>query len=82
MAFKKGAFEIALQSGVRVQPVIIQKYHFIDHNERRFGRGQIRVKILPPLNFLKDETVNEYAQRAQRMMDKVFLELNQKPRVW
>lgn len=78
--FKKGSFEIAIKSGVRVQPVIIQKYRFIDHEKQQFGRGVVRVKILPPLDFVENETVHEYAERAHRVMNEEFQKMNETPK--
>lgn len=68
---------MALKSKVRVQPIVIQKYHMIDHNQKKFGSGKLAIKVLPPMNFIENESAEEYAQRAHQLMTQEFRELNE-----
>lgn len=76
MPFRRGAFDIALKSGAKVQPVVVQNYRMIDHKKHHFGRGQVEIQYLPPLNAMKDETAAEFAERAHKIMNFEFQKLN------
>ncbi|KAK8858442.1 hypothetical protein IAR55_002669 [Kwoniella newhampshirensis] len=49
LPFKKGAFYLAVQSGVPVVPVVCQNYHHLFDGKTRFRRGTLRIKVLPPI---------------------------------
>lgn len=68
LPFKRGAFEIAFKAKVKVQPVIISKYSFIDHKNKVFGRGTIKITILPHLEIAENETVETYKEKCYRIM--------------
>lgn len=67
---------MSIQSGMRVLPVVIQKYHFIDHRKKVFGRGSVKVKLLDPIEKRIDETVDEFVIRAYELMSYEFKLLN------
>lgn len=68
---------MALKSKVRVQPTVVQKYHMVDHKQKKFGRGKLRIKVLPHLDFIENDSADEYAQRAHRLMTQEFQKLNE-----
>lgn len=70
-SFKKGAFEIAIKAGVQIQPVIIQNYYFIDHDKKVFGRGQLKVKIMPAMES-RGETAEEWSRRVSELMNSEY----------
>lgn len=76
LPFKKGAFHLSIQSEMRVLPVVIQKYHFIDHQKQIFGRGTVKVKILDPMALKVGESVDEFTMRAHEIMNREFRLLN------
>ncbi|WWD18332.1 hypothetical protein CI109_102782 [Kwoniella shandongensis] len=49
LPFKKGAFYLAVQSGVPVVPVVCQNYQHLFDGKTRFRRGTLRIKVLPPI---------------------------------
>lgn len=75
-SFKKGAFEISITTGIKVQPIVAQKYYFIDHDAKVFGSGKLKIKILKPVKALADETVEEYSMRIYNLMNEEFQNLN------
>lgn len=76
-SFRKGAFDVAVKTGVEVQPIIIQKYSFIDHEKKVFERGQLKVKILPPMEIMDGETSDEYSRRAYQLMSFEYQKINE-----
>lgn len=42
LPFKKGAFHVALNSGLPILPVVISEYDFLDHKKKLFENGKIR----------------------------------------
>lgn len=68
---------MALKSKVRVQPIVVQKYHMIDHKQRKFGSGKLRIKVFPPMDFIENESAEEYAERARQLMTREFQKLNE-----
>jgi 1-acyl-sn-glycerol-3-phosphate acyltransferase len=76
-SFRKGAFKIAIESGVKIQPIIIQKYSFIDHDKKLFGRGELKVKILPAMEIYEGETADEYSRRAYELMSSEYQKINE-----
>lgn len=49
MPFKKGAFHVAVDSGLPILPVVMSEYDFLDHKKKRFGKGVINIQILDPI---------------------------------
>lgn len=39
LPFKKGAFHLAIESQMPIQPVIVSKYYFLNHKMRKFESG-------------------------------------------
>ncbi|WWC70601.1 uncharacterized protein I206_104552 [Kwoniella pini CBS 10737] len=49
LQFKKGAFYLAVQSGVPVVPVVCENYHRLFDGKTHFKRGTLKIKVLPPI---------------------------------
>lgn len=75
LPFKKGAFHISAQADMRILPVVVQKYPFVDHQKKFFGRGEVAVKILSPIGKHDEENVNEFTQRAYDLMNREYKKL-------
>jgi hypothetical protein len=49
--FDKGAFHLAIQGQIPIVPIVVASYHDIYcPREKLFESGEIRVKILPPID--------------------------------
>lgn len=46
MPFKKGAFHVAIDSQIPIQPVVVSKYYYINHNLKRFNSGNNVILLL------------------------------------
>ena len=68
---------MSVQAEMRVLPVVIQKYPFIDHQRKIFNSGEVKVKILEPMEKFPDETIDDFTTRARTIMDAEFQLLNQ-----
>lgn len=68
---------MSIQSEMRILPVVIQKYQFLNHEEKIFGRGKVKVKILKPIKMFKDESLDEFVQRTYSLMNSEYQLLNQ-----
>ncbi|XP_044595718.1 1-acyl-sn-glycerol-3-phosphate acyltransferase beta [Cotesia glomerata] len=49
-SFKKGAFHVAIDSQIPIQPVVVSKYYYINHKLKRFDSGVNYISILPPIS--------------------------------
>jgi len=49
LPFKKGAFHVAIDSGMPILPVVISEYEFLDHNKNKFEEGDAHVHFLEPI---------------------------------
>jgi len=47
LPFKKGAFHVALDGKLPIQPVVMSEYDFLDTSTMTFLRGHVTVKVLP-----------------------------------
>uniref|UniRef100_A0A182TW97 1-acylglycerol-3-phosphate O-acyltransferase n=1 Tax=Anopheles melas TaxID=34690 RepID=A0A182TW97_9DIPT len=74
LPFKKGSFHVAVDSQSIIQPVIVSKYHFLDHKRKRFGRGRVIIKIMPeiPTKGMTKADVTELTERCQQLMQTEF----------
>lgn len=73
MAFKKGAFHLAVQAKVPIVPVLIGNYrNVIDHENKRFDGGVIRVKCLPPVHTENVDNVDTLVEEVQQLLSNEF----------
>jgi len=49
LPFKKGAFHVAVDSGLPILPIVMSDYGFMDKKNKVFGRGNIHIQILEPI---------------------------------
>jgi len=47
LPFKKGAFHIAINGKLPIQPVVISEYDFLDWKKMVFNPGKVTIKMLP-----------------------------------
>lgn len=41
LPFKKGTFHLAIETQCPIQPVVVSRYDFLDHDKKIFNRGKI-----------------------------------------
>lgn len=63
---------MSIQAEMRILPVVVQKYSFLDHQRKVFNRGELKVKILQPIQKDVNESVEDFAQRAHEVMNETF----------
>ncbi|XP_011872696.1 PREDICTED: 1-acyl-sn-glycerol-3-phosphate acyltransferase alpha isoform X3 [Vollenhovia emeryi] len=76
LPFKKGAFHVAIESQMPIQPVVVSKYYFLDGKLKRFHSGSSYITILPPIpteGMTKDDLPKLMGQ-AYEVMNKAFVE--------
>ncbi|XP_008547800.1 1-acyl-sn-glycerol-3-phosphate acyltransferase alpha [Microplitis demolitor] len=79
MPFKKGAFHVAIDSQIPIQPVVVSKYYYINHNLKRFNSGVNYISILPPIP-TKGMTKNDIPslmEKAYKVMNEEFQQKTQ-----
>ncbi|KAI9259091.1 hypothetical protein BY458DRAFT_460308 [Sporodiniella umbellata] len=75
LPFKKGAFYMAAQANVPVIPIVVQNYnHLYDKKCKRFGHGEIKIKVLPPIS---TENVEESSESIDKLTNRVRSEMLQ-----
>jgi len=50
LSFKKGAFHIAINGNLPIQPIVISEYYFLDWKKMIFNPGKVTIKVLPILD--------------------------------
>lgn len=69
---------MSLKAEMRILPVVVQKYPFIDHDKKIFGRGEVKVKILSPMEKFELESLDEFIARVYDEMNSQYQEMNGK----
>jgi len=65
LPFKKGAFHIAINGKLPIQPIVISEYYFLDWKKMIFNPGKVTIKVLPIIDTSEytkdnmDELVNK-----------------------
>ena len=75
MAFKKGAFHLAVQAQVPLVPIVIGNYkNVLDCHNKTFEGGVIRVKCLPPIETtdLKETDIDDLMNKTFQIISKEF----------
>ncbi|RFU79145.1 1-acyl-sn-glycerol-3-phosphate acyltransferase [Trichoderma arundinaceum] len=83
LPFKKGAFHLAVQSGVPIVPVVVANYsHILYIKGLVFKSGKIPVKVLAPISTtnLTPADVDELTQSTYELMHRELLSLTEKAR--
>jgi len=83
LPFKKGAFHLAVQSGVPIVPVVVANYSDILYlQEWRFNSGTIPLKVLKPIETknLKPSDVEDLARDTRELMLREIVSLTAKAR--
>ncbi|WVR06222.1 hypothetical protein IAU60_003252 [Kwoniella sp. DSM 27419] len=78
LQFKKGAFYLAVQSGVPVIPVVCENYHRLFDGKKHFRRGTLKIKVLPPIptTGLTSADVPELMEKTRNAMLKALHEIS------
>ncbi|VUZ38533.1 unnamed protein product [Hymenolepis diminuta] len=75
LPFKKGAFHLAIQTQLPIQPVVISCYNsFLDHKNFSFDPVPYGVYLLPPIETkgMDESQVNELIEKTHSAMREVF----------
>ncbi|XP_020294374.1 1-acyl-sn-glycerol-3-phosphate acyltransferase alpha isoform X1 [Pseudomyrmex gracilis] len=76
LPFKKGAFHVAIESQMPIQPVVVSKYYFLDGKIKRFNSGTSYITVLPPIptaGLTKDD-LPKLMEQTYEIMNKTFVE--------
>ncbi|KAF9196233.1 1-acylglycerol-3-phosphate O-acyltransferase [Haplosporangium sp. Z 11] len=79
LPFKKGAFHLAIQSGLPVLPIISQGYsHLYDSSKRYFPGGELEIRVLEPIptTGLTTDDVNNLMEKTRNLMLKHLKEMD------
>ncbi|KAL7903128.1 hypothetical protein HDV63DRAFT_363119 [Trichoderma sp. SZMC 28014] len=83
LPFKKGAFHLAVQSGVPIVPVVVANYsHILYAKSLVFNSGKIPVKVLAPIPTanLTTADVDELTRETRELMLSELISLTEKAR--
>jgi len=70
LPFKKGAFHLAVQSGIPVIPIVTENYWKI-YRQGFFGTGVVKIRVLPPIS-TDGLTVNDVPELTTRVRDQML----------
>ncbi|XP_045452612.1 1-acyl-sn-glycerol-3-phosphate acyltransferase beta-like [Melitaea cinxia] len=78
LPFKKGAFNLAVQTQVPIIPIVISRFYFLDHRRRMFSNGNVIAQCLEPISTegLTLDDVPDLINRIKSAMEKVYKELS------
>lgn len=78
LPFKKGPFHLAIQSQSAIQPVVCNRYHFLDSKNKVFGRGHNIIRILPviPTVGLSKDDISDLVERTYEIMQSEYVKLS------
>ena len=70
LPFKKGAFHIAINGKLPIQPVVISEYYFLDWKKMIFNPGKVTIKVLPTINTSEynKENIDELVTKSRDFM--------------
>ncbi|KAL7920864.1 hypothetical protein ACQKWADRAFT_296927 [Trichoderma austrokoningii] len=83
LPFKKGAFHLAVQSGVPIVPVVVANYsHILYVKHLVFNSGKIPIKVLAPIptTNLTPADVDELTRATRELMLSELISLTEKAR--
>jgi 1-acyl-sn-glycerol-3-phosphate acyltransferase len=76
LPFKKGAFVIAKTTNVPIVPCVFSSYKpFYNYAERKFGSGEVVIRILPKV-LPDNKTVDELSEECRQIMTDASKDLN------
>lgn len=67
---------MSIEANMRILPVVVQRYPFLDHKKKIFSRGLVKVEVLQPMEKLEHESVDEFVARTYDLMNTEFKKLN------
>ena len=70
LPFKKGAFHIAIDGNLPIQPIVISEYYFLDWKKMIFNPGKVTIKVLPTINTSEytKENIDELVTKSRDSM--------------
>ncbi|KAL0131432.1 hypothetical protein PUN28_002751 [Cardiocondyla obscurior] len=76
LPFKKGAFHVAIESQMPIQPVVVSKYYYLDGKLKRFHSGNSFITVLPPIptTGMTKNDLPKLMEQAYEVMNKTFVE--------
>lgn len=79
LPFKKGAFHLAIDAQLPVQPIVMSKYHFFSSKKKIFNSGKSYLTILPPISTkgMTKEDLPKLIADAYKVMNDCYLETSQ-----
>ncbi|KAL7950852.1 hypothetical protein V8C42DRAFT_307746 [Trichoderma barbatum] len=83
LPYKKGAFHLAVQSGVPIVPIVVANYsHVLYIKSLVFNSGKIPIKVLPAISTtnLTSADVDELTQSTRELMLRELISLTEKAR--
>ncbi|KAF9279789.1 1-acylglycerol-3-phosphate O-acyltransferase, partial [Mortierella alpina] len=79
LPFKKGAFHLAIQSGLPILPIVSAGYnHIYDSAKRSFPGGELEIRVLEPIptTGMTADDVNDLMERTRAVMLKNLKEMD------
>jgi len=70
LPFKKGAFHLAVKSGIPIVPIVTENYWKI-YRQGFFGTGVVKIRVLPPI-LTEGLTVNDVPELTTRVRDQML----------
>jgi len=79
LPFKKGAFHVAIETGLPVLPVVVSEYDFLDVDKMMFEQGHVTVRVLEPIDSCQynKESVDQFIQKTRENMLRTLKELSE-----
>lgn len=83
LPFKKGAFHLAVQGQFDIVPIVMENYHHLyDGRGKRFEKGELTIRVLPPVKTQgktsSHEDIEKLVEEARSKMLATLEELHQK----
>jgi len=74
LPFKKGAFHVALNTGLPILPVVISPYDFLDHQTKSFLPGKVKIRVLDRIETTghSKESIDSLVKEARDVMSEAF----------
>lgn len=76
-SFKKGAFYLAVQNQIPIQPIVFSSYqHFLNDKTKNFDSGEIIATVMPRISTkgLTEADIPALIEKSKRLMEEVYVE--------
>lgn len=78
--FKKGAFYLAVQHQIPLQPLVYSSYlHFLNDDKKKFDSGEIIMTVMPRISTegLTEADIPALIEKTKKLMEQVYMESTQ-----